>query len=483
MVGAKKYSMYSINKLINLANYLDKSGFKKEADKVGMLTKIAGKLEDAIRKHPEFEAEIRKLSVGVRPGHFEWALEELVDGNATAEEIIPVLDRFQKIRPNLERNDLYQYWAINQLKKVVENYGSTSVETRSGKKQKRFEESDIIYNSDAFKVVWPKTEFASCEWTGKRTKWCISAKESNMYDSYSSNNVFLYFVLNKNLSEDDPNKRISVPTMGDMNILDSEVRNALDDYIGTDSAREAIGEEFDVIQQKILEHASSTEFTENITDQVKNAARKIKGGEEISKKELEEIFKVLEDSSTRDTYWTHLILNALLSHPNLAETIIMSNPHHKSHLHQNFIEVFDYKLSEEAKKAISSMGEYGLDIYLIENYNVSDSVKLESLTKFFKEDITNVIDAFPIILDHLLKFNSGKKAIFDFLAKELLPGEVKDLIVEIDDETLLYLFNARELEESRTLLEQLGVELIKRSLLNHSELNEKLKGWHEASFD
>ena len=83
----------------------------------------------------------------------------------------------------------------------------------------------------------------------------------------------------------------------------------------------------------------------------------------------------------------------------------------------------------------------------------------------------------------MLKFNSGKKAIFDFLAKELLPGEVKDLIVEIDNETLLYLFNARELEESRTLLEQLGVELIKRSLLNHSELNEKLKGWHEASFD
>jgi len=457
---------------------------EKNASKIDILTKIAGKLEDAIREHPSFEAEIRRLIIGVRPGHFEWALEELVDGNATAEELIPVLDRFQKIRSNLERDDLYQYPAINILRREVNKYGPTSAETRSEKKEKKLKESDIVYNSDNFKVIWPKTEFASCQWTGFNTTWCVSAEESNMYDSYSSNNVFLYFILNKHLDEDHDHKRISIPTKGDLEVLSSEVRDAQDQHLGADAAKEIIGEEFDKIKQAILKHAKSTEFTENITEQVRDVVRKIKNGELIKAKELEEVFKVLENSDTTDTYWTHFLLNSLSGHPNLADAMIASKKHYKTKLFESFMEIFDYKLSDKAKNAISNIGEAGLDIHLIENYNVGNQFKLDALTEFFIEDVESLAEVFPVILNHLLKFQAGKKAVFNFLADDLLPGEVKVLIEEVDDATLLYLFNAGELDaRDQTLVEELGESLVSRGAITSDELSEKLSVWSEPDFD
>ena len=141
-----------INKLISLANYLDRSSFKKEADNVDLLIKIAGMLDDAIRKNPELEASIRNLHAGVRPGHFRWALEEVVDGNATPEELVPLLNRFQKIRNNLERGDLYQYPAINILQKAIKAHGQTDVEARKEKREKRYRESDA-YHSPEYAVT------------------------------------------------------------------------------------------------------------------------------------------------------------------------------------------------------------------------------------------------------------------------------------------------------------------------------------------
>jgi uncharacterized protein YfkK (UPF0435 family) len=475
-----------INKLMNLANYLGRSGFKKEADDIGLFIKIAGKLESAIHKYPSFEAEIRRLIAGVRPGHFEWALEELVDGNATPEELIPVLDRFQKIRSNLERDDLYQYPAINILRREVNRYGPTSAEVRLEKKERKRKESDIIYSSDNFKVIWPKTEFASCQWTGFDTTWCVSAEENNMYDSYAKDNVFLYFVLNKNLPEDDPFKRISLPTKGDLGILRSEVRNATDDHIGVGGASESIGEEFNAIEQSVLEHSKAAEFTENIKEDVKHAVRLIKNKENINVKELASILDAIGESNTADTYWSHLLADSLSSHPNLAETLLNSNVHSKNTFRDKLQEKLN-RLSRAVpfyRKASSDLENFGLDIYLIENHNIKDEAKLNALTSFFIEDIDVLTGVFPVILDHLLRFQSGKKAVFDFLANDLLPGEAKALVEGVDDATLLYLFNAGELDaRDQALIEGLGELLISRGVITNIELGEKMKTWSEPDFD
>ena len=485
MVRVKKVCYHGenimIGKLINLANYLDESGFKKEADNVDLIIKIAGMLDDAVRKNPELEEGIRGLHAGVRPGHFRWALEELVDGNATPEELIPLLNRFQKIRNNLERGDLYQYPAINILQKAIKAHGQTDVEIRKEKREKRYRESDVVYNSDKFKVIWPKTEFASCEWTGNSTKWCISAKEpDNMYSSYSKDNIFLYFVLNKELPEDDPFKRISLPTKGDMGILRSEVRDAVDDHIGVGGAMESIGKEYRAIEQKILEHAKTIEFTDDISEDIKSAARKIKNKEKINVKELADILKVMEGSNTKDTYWIALVADSLSSHPNLAETLMKSSSFSKS-IFKSSLEFKLDRLSSAVpfyRKALSELSGFGLDIYIIENYDVSNSTKLDSLKRFFNEDASALMVIFPKILKILLEFQEGREAIFEFITVDLLSSEIESAMANVDNETLSYLFNSQEISSrDKGAMEQIGEMLKDRDVISIMEFNERIGDW------
>ena len=467
------------NKLINLANYLDKSGFRREADKISLLIKVAGKLTDAINTYPEFEQEIRKLYAGVRPGYFNWALEELVDGNATSDELIPILDRFQRVRDNLERKDLYQYPAINILRKAVDKYGQTDAELRVEKRNKKSEETDFVYKSDNFIVIWPKTEFASCEW-GKNTKWCVSAKESNMYDNYSNDNVFLYFIINKNLSDKDKYRRIAIPTKGNLGILKTEVRDALDENISMEEVMRATGDEYNLILNAILDHADNTNFTDNVSDHAKEAAIKIENSEDISVQELANILALIGDSDTGNTYWTNLIMSALPTHPTLVSVILQSRPDNKHNLKYEIESLLEYTYSEENEKNSSDLATLGLDLYLIDRYgdNVGNSLKLQYLNKFFSEDVSVLKSVFPKMLKHLLPFKKGQQEMINFISNDLHIGEFSLIVEAIEDNELIYLYSLEELTSRDVdVLTELGKAAVDRGLIDQEDFRAKVNEW------
>jgi len=137
-----------IDKLIKLADYLDKSGFKEETDGIDALIKSAGRLSDALGKYPESENKVKKL-YGNLPQrllkYFAWAAEELIEGPRTSiEELVSLLGRFDDLKntskikeqiPNL------QDYPVSILRKVIEGYGKTSKEERRASRAKRDEES------------------------------------------------------------------------------------------------------------------------------------------------------------------------------------------------------------------------------------------------------------------------------------------------------------------------------------------------------
>lgn len=467
----------NIKKISKLANWLMKNNHLEEFDKLNKIIKIAGKLTDAIDLYPEFEQEIRKLYAGVRPGYFNWALEELVDGNATSDELIPLLSRFQRVRGNLERKDLYQYPAINILRKAISRYGKTDAEVRAEKGEKKSQETDFIYKSDNFIVVWPKTEFASCEW-GMSTKWCVSAKESNMYNNYANDNVFLYFIINKNLPDKDVHKRIAMPTSGDLGVLKSEIRDALDENMTMEEVMEATGDEYDSILSSILDHASNTNFTDNVTDQAKAAAVKIRNGEDVTIDELSNILKLMGDSDSGDTYWIKLIMSGLAAHPTLANTVLKSSPQNKHHLEYEIENSLQYAQSGDNKKSADDLATLGLDLYLIDRYNVNDSIKLEHLRKFFSEDVSVLKNVFPKMLKHLLPFREGREEMVGFISNDLIHGEF-DLIIEaIEDKELLILYNLEELTSRDVdILGALGGAAVDRGLVGQKDLSIKFDEW------
>jgi len=120
----------------------------------------------------------------------------------------------------------------------------------------------------------------------------------------------------------------------------------------------------------------------------------------------------------------------------------------------------------------------GLDLYLIDRYNVSDSIKLEYLRKFFSEDVSILKNVFPKILKHLLPFKEGKEEVLNFISNDLLYGEFSIIAEAIEDKELLILYNLEELTSRDVdILEALGSAAVGRGLIGQEDLSIKLDEW------
>lgn len=120
-------------------------------------------------------------------------------------KVFETLAMFGLHRKNLDvsKRDLNQYVDLSSLWKSIEkfvleaqmqeinaelNNSTKDLEGRAlrrAEKEKAYRESEIlIEREDGFKIVVPKTEFASC-WWGRGTRWCTAAEKSNYFSKYN----------------------------------------------------------------------------------------------------------------------------------------------------------------------------------------------------------------------------------------------------------------------------------------------------------
>lgn len=108
-------------------------------------------------------------------------------------------DEWQKRRPSL---DIYRFTYDEALKALRERRATRRLPTvGSGSK--------VILEEEDFVVVFVEKKLASCI-LGRGTKWCISARENNLWASYEGDGGRVYFVLHRRLPTSDPLYKLAV---------------------------------------------------------------------------------------------------------------------------------------------------------------------------------------------------------------------------------------------------------------------------------
>ena len=168
---------------------------------------IEGRREDILNRfneNPELQRTVEdfldhEFNKITNYKYVNWVLKRNFDGIGNQmmpfDDIIPYLERFDKIRKNLSKKDINQY-RFQEFIDTIEDYGDTKSEERSKLK----EGTERIYEDDKILVVKPLTKESSCYY-GSGTKWCTAATEyGNRFEQYKAQGA-LYYLINKNTAD------------------------------------------------------------------------------------------------------------------------------------------------------------------------------------------------------------------------------------------------------------------------------------------
>lgn len=134
-------------------------------------------------------------------------------------DVVPAVMSFfkQGMSDRLNRaglpTDIMRYKNPGELRQAIESLGASKGEQKKAVKQG---ETDVVYESDNFLVVMPRSTASACFY-GKGTTWCTAATEgTNLFLSYVGSNrgIILYHILKKGAdSRVDPGSKINVATV------------------------------------------------------------------------------------------------------------------------------------------------------------------------------------------------------------------------------------------------------------------------------
>ena len=188
---------------------------------------IESRLKAAMKKFPEIdEYYIKQLSNSDPSGknaYLMWMAQALKDAGAgiytvpglaseKVIEIVPVVAAFDKAKQRISQlnkqrkkdgkslypNDINQFSSLEDLEDFLDELGISGSEKKKREKEAALGGATILQDDDDFFVIRPNTKESSC-FFGQDTKWCISQKGQNYYDTYTRQGKAFYFVLNKHL--------------------------------------------------------------------------------------------------------------------------------------------------------------------------------------------------------------------------------------------------------------------------------------------
>ena len=201
---------------------------------------IEGRLQDTMKKYSDIPEETIKFLSEYDPSgknaYLMWMAKELKDtgagvysvpGAATefiTRELAPAVEAFHKAKQRISQinkqrkkdgkdpypNDLNQFRSIDGLEDFLDMLGLSGSEKKKQEKEAALGGASILQDDEDFFIIRPETQEASC-FFGKKTKWCISATQSqNYFDSYTSQGKAFFFILNKNLNDDSIYRKIAL---------------------------------------------------------------------------------------------------------------------------------------------------------------------------------------------------------------------------------------------------------------------------------
>lgn len=182
--------------ILRVATFRMTSGLTHVATTLRLIaSQLLAAMEDDLKaEHPDLVDAIDKLVAedpsGGRRKYLKWQVGQLKK-KEPLNEVISLVKTFHQKQARLEVKDLYAYKTLGDLRGAIEALAPK--QSRSEKKGTH----EYLLNTDDLLVVHPQDMEASC-FFGKGAKWCISAEMSeNYFDTYSFDNDYFYFVIDK----------------------------------------------------------------------------------------------------------------------------------------------------------------------------------------------------------------------------------------------------------------------------------------------
>lgn len=167
------------------------------------------KTSDLKKANPQLANDIQKMSDAdptPTKKYIQYNTKALVSKEASVDDIIGVMTRFEKFGNKLQKKDIYQ-WKFSDLVKELDKFKDTV--TNKEKSELASKGAEKIFEDDKSIVYFISSKDASCKY-GKGTKWCITAADEKHFENYRENNVIFYFIISKNTPADDPYHKVAV---------------------------------------------------------------------------------------------------------------------------------------------------------------------------------------------------------------------------------------------------------------------------------
>lgn len=182
-------------------------------------------------------------------------------------DVVPVIKLFfkQGMSDRLNRaglpTDIMKYPNPGELRRSIESLGASKGEQKKAVKQA---ETDVIYESDNFVVVMPRSTASACFY-GKGTTWCTAATEgTNLFLTYvgSGRGIILYHIMKKGGdSRVDPSSKINLATIKGKPHFSSDHGglsvDASNNGLTQEKYNSILGDEAQAVLDKITAHSAS----------------------------------------------------------------------------------------------------------------------------------------------------------------------------------------------------------------------------------
>ena len=204
------------------------------------------RIDDVEEKYPDLDTDsLIALDPSKNHKYLMWIATQVANGE-DSNSIGDLVSFFDKNLRLFKNKDLNSYKTASELEEAEEKIRQQGLQSKTQqKRQARAEGSDVIFSDGPFFLVHVKSTEASCFY-GAGTKWCISAREENMFNEYSSKNVIFYFLIDR---EADQHSRFSKLAFSVERDMQNRIRNiklfdATDKEINTRTAQNKMGAVF-----------------------------------------------------------------------------------------------------------------------------------------------------------------------------------------------------------------------------------------------
>jgi hypothetical protein len=234
------YGIYSLQGDISINNLI------KLAENAIELSKNAAKDDVLKDKFPEHIALIDRLSnedpSGPAKKYLEWMVKQAIAGFNLA-DIVPSVKYFHNNQHafNGEQKDINSYKTAKDLEDLIKNIEFAKYEGDEDNKGN----AENVYGekSDRFIVIRPDDKDA-CIYYGKNSHWCITMRNAEHYEDYTSTNIIFYFIIDKLDNKNNMSKIAYAIYRDEANeILDYEIFDINDKAITDTKVKEYMGED------------------------------------------------------------------------------------------------------------------------------------------------------------------------------------------------------------------------------------------------